>query len=199
MVSRSLSDENVDAPVEEALGEVLVRSFSDEKIFYRFRLNERGLISNCTCPKMVTKKVVWKHIYLASRILGHEISFSTGEVASSSTIEEQDAVGDLELTYTERHEEIQYEYDEALATIEPFRKRFNELEDEDREYIKSAVDILRGIGNSLKHRSTESWTGRQHRWFAVRSEISRFKNFTYLETLGISFLLELKKILPKIR
>ena len=141
MISCTLIDDNFDVPVDKALEEVLVRSFSDEKKIYRIHLNQRGLISNCTCPKMAMKKVVCKHMYMASRILGHEIFFSSSEVVSSSNIEEQNAIGDLELTHTERHEEIQYEYDEALATIEPFRKIFNQLEDEDREYIKDALDI----------------------------------------------------------
>ena len=163
LVCHSFSSENIDGPGDKTKEEVFVKSFSKEDINYNIYLNENGLIAKCSCPYMAFNHVACKHMFIASRILGYGIYYSTREMAISSRTEENTSAAVSELKGSAKQNQLQVQYDEALAIIEPFRNKLDELEDEDKNCMERAIDTLRGIGSTLKYSSSEPWTKRQRR------------------------------------
>ena len=84
-------------------------------------------------------------------------------MAISSRTEENTSAAVPELKGSAKQNRLQVQYDEALAIIETFRNKLDELEDEDKNCMERAIDTLRDIGSILKYSSSEPWTKRQRR------------------------------------
>lgn len=63
---------------------LFMRSFTMSNTRHSILLNDEGKICWCSCLVMETNNLVYKHIYIASRILDHVICFQTREQSNIS-------------------------------------------------------------------------------------------------------------------
>ena len=156
-VTRFYSSENSDEIVEK----ISVKSFSTENVFYTIKINEDGLLSNCSCPVMTLNGIICKHLNLAARILGHQINYETRSNDVQPDIHSTQAPT-LEVEAIEPQNDISNELDQIVSRLRPFVNKYHDLDDQDRDVVRNFLDTFHSFEKNFS-RQQSSWSQKQRR------------------------------------
>lgn len=142
----------------DGLGTILVNSFSSENVKYSISLNEDGLISKCTCEYMSKNSVVYKHMYMAARVLGYSLCF---EIRNAPSFEDELLPSTQQLDSSDQ-DMLADDFRQIVKQVEPVINNYNNLEEEDQALCIDVMDTLRAI-NATRNRIKRGASSRSER------------------------------------